>query len=102
MKKETSKSEEDLIVGYTNENPMGQPIYDPILLKFALIGALIFGILLGVISYMVARGTWPIQDFSQFSASEDWVAAITGAGIGIALGGLAGGILGLNTILKKH
>lgn len=102
MKKETERREEDLIVGYTNEGPMGLPIYDPVILNTAAIGALLIGVLLGVISFLVARGVWPIQDFGQFSASQDWVAAITGGGVGIAIGGLAGALLGLNRMLKKH
>ncbi|HET8855437.1 MAG TPA: hypothetical protein VFM60_05905 [Salinimicrobium sp.] len=102
MKDETPRREEDLIVGYTDESPMGKPVYDPIILKMALLWALLTGIAVGVISYMVARGSLPIQDLGQFSASQDWISGITGAGVGIAIGGLIGGLIGLQKMLNKH
>lgn len=102
MKKETSKREEDLIVGYRDEDPMGKPVYDPIILKMTLLWALLTGVVVGVLSYLVARGSLPIQDLGQFSASQDWVAGVTGAGVGIAIGGLIGGLTGLKRMLSEH
>ncbi|MCM4158628.1 hypothetical protein FHG64_03255 [Antarcticibacterium flavum] len=100
--KKTDKREEDLIVGYTDENPKGQLIYHPVILNQALLWAAISGMVLGVISYLIAYGTIPVADFGQFSASSDWVAAITGFGVGVALGGLAGGLFGLNRMMKMN
>lgn len=101
MKKATKK-EEDLIVGYTDENPKGDLIYHPVILHQALIWAAIVGIILGIVSYLIAYGTIPVQDLGQFSASYDWVSALTGAGAGIAIGGLAGGLVGLFKMLKMN
>lgn len=102
MKNETQRREEDIVVGYRDKNPMGFPIYKPALLHSAVIGALIGGFFLGIISYLVASGILPIQDLGQFSASLDWVAGVTGAGVGIALGGLFGGLYGLSKMIKNH
>lgn len=98
--KRAEKREEDLIVGYSDENPMGQPIYHPVILNQALLWAAVVGIILGVICYLVAHGTIPVADFGQFSASADWVAGITGLGAGVAVGGLIGGLIGLYKMLK--
>lgn len=99
--KKADKKEEDLIVGYTDENPEGQLIYHPMILNQALIWGAVVGVILSIISYLVAYGTLPVTDFGQFSASSDWVAAITGFGVGVALGGLAGGFFGLFKMMKK-
>lgn len=98
--KKADKKEEDLIVGYTDENPKGQLIYHPVILYQALIWAAVVGVVLGVISYLVAYGTIPVADLGQFSASADWVAGITGLGAGIAIGGMAGGFVGLYKMMK--
>lgn len=98
--KKAKKREEDLIVGYTDENPKGELIYHPVILHQALIWAIVLGIILGVLSYLVAYGTIPFADLGQFSASSDWISAITGAGVGIAMGALMGGLIGLNKMKK--
>lgn len=98
--KKADKKEEDLVVGYTDENPQGQLIYHPVILNQALLWAAVVGTVLGVISYLVAHGTIPITDLGQFSASADWVAGITGFGVGMAIGGMAGGCIGLYKMMK--
>jgi small-conductance mechanosensitive channel len=98
--KKTNRKEEDFIVGYTDKNPKGQLIYHPLILNQALIWATVVGVVLGVLSYLVAYGTLPVADLGQFSASADWVAGITGFGVGIAIGGLAGGFVGLYKIMR--
>ncbi len=100
--KKTDKREEDLIVGYSDENPKGRLIYHPVLLNQALIWAAVVGTIFGIISYLVAYGTLPLNDFGQFSASSHWVSAITGFGVGVALGGLTGGLIGLNRMMKMN
>lgn len=98
--KKANKREEDLIVGYTDENPKGELIYHPVILHQALIWGVVLGVILGVLSYLVAYGIIPVADLGQFSASSDWVSAITGAGVGIAMGGLVGGLIGLKKMKK--
>lgn len=100
--KKADKREEDLIVGYTDENPMGELIYHPVILQQAVIWAVILGFLFGVLTYLIAHGTIPVQDLGQLSASSDVVAWITGTGFGIALGGLLGGLVGLVRMLKMN
>lgn len=98
--KKADRREEDLIVGYTDENPMGQLIYHPVILQQAVIWAVILGIVFGLLTYFIAHGTIQVQDLGQLSASSDVVAGITGAGFGIALGGLMGGLIGLWKMMK--
>lgn len=98
--KKADKTEEDLIVGYTDRNPKGQFIYHPVILNQALLWATVVGIVLGVISYLVAYGTIPVADFGQFSASADWVSGLVGFGSGVAFGGFIGGLIGLAKMRK--
>lgn len=98
--KETKKREEDLVVGYTNNGPHGL-VYDPIILRLALFGAAIGAITLGFVGYMVAEGRWPIVDLGQFSAVFPGTAMVTAAGVGVAIGGLIGALIGLHHMIKK-
>lgn len=62
---------------------------------FALIGAFIGGVALGWLAYAVAEGNLPIEGLGQFAAGGAGVATFTGAGVGVALGGLVGGLVAL-------
>jgi hypothetical protein len=75
--------------------PREHIIYRPSLLTFALIGALIGGAAFGWLAYAVAEGSLPIEGLGQFAAGGWGVATFTGAGVGVALGGLAGGLVAL-------
>ncbi|WP_324720438.1 hypothetical protein [Salinimicrobium sp. HB62] len=97
--KETGKREEDLKAGFSNEGPH-QVIYRPIILHAAVIGALIVGLALGVVGYLIAEGSWAIVDLGQLSAPFVGTTAVTFAGVGVALGGLIGSLFGLHRILK--
>ncbi len=95
------RTEEDLVVGTTNHGPHGV-IYAPVMLHMALLGALVLGLVFGFLSFMVAEGSWAIPDFGQFAASSYYIAAITGGGVGVALGGLAGGLIGMIRVMKMQ
>ncbi|UZH54053.1 hypothetical protein JRG66_08535 [Salinimicrobium tongyeongense] len=99
--KETNRREEDLKAGYTNEGPQ-VVVYRPVILHAALIGALIFGVVLAIAGYLIANGTWAIVDLGQISAPFPGTTAVTFGGVGMALGGLIGGLYGLSRMLREH
>ncbi|MGI0105094.1 hypothetical protein [Salinimicrobium sp. WS361] len=99
--KETKKREEDLKAGYANDGPQAV-IYRPVILYAALLGALIFGIALAIAGYLIAEGTWAIVDLGQISAPFSGTTAVTFGGVGVALGGLIGGLYGLSKMLKDQ
>lgn len=70
-------------------------IYDRSLVMFSLLGALVGGVILGWLGYAIAEGGLPIPGLGQFAAAGWGVAAFVGAGVGVALGGLAGGLVAL-------
>lgn len=98
--KETTRREEDLVVGYSDKGIEGT-VYDPIILKLAVIGAILLGGIFGLLGYLVAEGSWAIVDFGQISAVYTATAAITTAGVGMALGGLIGALVGTYRMLNK-
>jgi hypothetical protein len=99
--KETNRREEDLNAGYSNEGPHA-PVYDPVILYAALLGAAGTGLGFGILGYLIAEGSWAIVDLGQISAVFSGTAAVTFAGVGIAVGGLIGGLIGLHQMLKNH
>ena len=99
--KETKRREEDLKAGYANEGPQ-VVVYRPVILHAALIGALIFGVALAIAGYLIATGTWAIVDLGQISAPFPGTAAVTFGGVGMAIGGLIGGLYGLFKMLKDE
>ena len=102
MKNHTEKKDADLVVGYTNFDPEGRPLYHPSMVKLAVIWAVGLGLLLGVLAYLIASGRWPIRDLGQFSTSDNYVATFVGISVGAALGGLIGALQGLFTMdIKK-
>jgi hypothetical protein len=97
--KETGKREADLKAGYADEGPHGI-IYRPLMLYAAITGAIIVGLILGVLGYLIANGTWPIVDLGQLSAPFPETMAVTFAGVGVALGALIGGLIGFKAVLN--
>lgn len=102
MNHDQIKSNEDLIVGKTDYDPMGNMIYQAKLGKLTLWWSVAGGIFFGLLAYLIASGTLPIRDFGQFSTSGDGVATFVGAIIGIAVGGFTGSMIGLNDVVKYN
>lgn len=102
MNNEMIKSNEDLIVGKTNYDPMGNMIYDPLLGKLTLWYSVLGAITFGMLCYLIASGMIPIRDFGQFSTAGHGVATFVGAIFGVAIGGLVGSLKGLAHILKQN
>lgn len=75
--------------------PRGHPIYRASLASFALLGAAMGGLVLGWTAFNVVEGPLAIAGLGQFAAAGWGVATFTGAGVGAALGGLAGGLVAL-------
>ena len=101
MMNHTDKKDADLIVGYTNYDPEGHVVYHPAIMKMAIVWAVILGVLLGFVGYMVSSGAWPIRDLGQFATSGTAVGIFVGAVVGIALGGLIGALMGLHKMKRK-
>lgn len=70
-------------------------VYDPALLRLALLGAALAGTLLGLAAYGLAAGLWPIAGLGQFAAAGTAPATFVGAGVGLATGALAGALVAL-------
>ena len=97
--KETNKREEDLKAGFSDEGPHAV-VYKPIILNAALVGAVICGLIFGIVGYLIATGAWAIVDLGQISAPFPGTTAVTFAGVGVALGGLIGSLFGLSQMLE--
>jgi len=89
----TAARPSDLLVPIVDEQGAGR-IYDPSILRLTLAGALVGAVLLGWLAFAIAGGL-PVAGLGQFSAAGAGAATFTGAGIGLALGGLVGGLVAL-------
>lgn len=85
---------EDLTVPLVDEHEAGR-IYDPSILRWALWGGLLGGLLLGWLGYAVAAGDLPIAGLGQWAANGAAGGAVAGAGMGLAVGGLVGALFAL-------
>ncbi|WP_347160339.1 hypothetical protein [Pontibacter chitinilyticus] len=95
------KEDGDLLVGYTNSDPAGKPLYHPAMLRLAILWAVVLAIAFGLLAYLVASGTWPIRGFGQFDSAGNGPAAFVGVVVGAALGGLIGALQGLRRMVKS-
>lgn len=89
-----SRREEELIVPLVDTQAAGR-VYDPSILRWALLGAFIGAVLLGLLCYAIAAGALPIAGFGQFAASGVGVGTFVGTGLGVAIGGLIGALFAL-------
>lgn len=70
-------------------------VYQSKILRFALVGALLGAVALGLAAWLVVNGTLPIAGLGQLGAAGLAVAVFTVAGTGVALGGLIGALCAL-------
>ncbi|WP_424494079.1 hypothetical protein [Salinimicrobium sp. GXAS 041] len=101
-KQKMKKPEPDLMLERTNRDPHGQLFYHPSILSMAITGAIIGGILLGFIAWMVADGAWSVVGLGQMSAGNRGPGAFFGFVVGSGIGGLFGGLLGIHSILREN
>lgn len=101
-KQKMKKPEPDLMLERTNRDPHGQLFYHPSMLSMALTGAIIGGVLLGVIAWMVADGAWSVVGLGQMSAGNRGPGAFFGFVVGSGIGGLFGGLLGIRSTLREN
>ena len=94
--------ERRVTVPVVDEFEPGRVVYHASIFRLALLGALIGAAAAGLLAWIIAAGVWPLAEFGQFSASGSGVATFTGAGIGAAFGGLAGGLTALCRIPARH
>lgn len=88
------RSEQDIRVPLVDEHEAGR-IYDASIHRWALAGALVLGVALGLLGWAVAAGALPVAGLGQWAAGGPAVGAFGGAGLGVAAGGLAGALLAL-------
>jgi hypothetical protein len=100
--KKMKKPSADFIIERTNRDPHGNLIYDPSMLSLAVVGAIIGGITVGFIAWMVADGAWAVVGLGQMSAGNRGPAAFLGFVIGSGIGGLFGSIMGIYRALREN
>ena len=99
-KNRTARQESDLLVPFVDEVE-GARIYDPSILRWALIGAALGALLFGWLAASLAYGNLPVVGLGPFSASGEGVAVSTGGGVGLAVGGLAGALAALFRLPRR-
>lgn len=97
----TARRESDLLVPLVDEAE-GDRIYDSSILRWALLGAALGAFLMGWLAASIAYGNLPLVGLGPFSASGEGVAVSTGGGVGLAIGGLAGALLALYRLPRRH
>jgi hypothetical protein len=89
---EPKRKPEDLLVPLVDEHEAGR-IYSPAILRASLWGALLGALLFGWLGAAMANGDLPVAGLGQWAVSGPTLAAVTGGGLGIALGGLTGALI---------
>ncbi len=95
------KPDADRLIKKTDKDPQENLFYHPSILRNAILGAVIGGIILGALAYMMAKGIIPIEGLGQISASGTGAAAFFGFITGSAIGGLFGSVYGIFAMLKE-
>jgi hypothetical protein len=90
-----------VVVPLVDEQDAGR-VYDRSMLHLALIGAVLAGLLFGALAWALATGSWSVSGLGQFAAAGTAPATFTGAGVGAALGGLAGALVALYRIPRAQ
>jgi hypothetical protein len=94
MQSETMMEAERKPVPLTDEHA-GRRIYAPALFRWALLGAVVAGVVFAWVGYALTGGPLPVAGFGQSAASGEIVAIFVGAGFGVSMGGLLGVVLAL-------
>lgn len=94
--------ERRVVVPLIDEIASGRVVYHESIARSGLAGALLGALTLGFVAWLVASGLWSLRDIGQFAASGPAVATFTGAGLGAALGGLAGALFAVYRLPAHH
>ncbi|SDM55220.1 hypothetical protein SAMN05421823_11597 [Catalinimonas alkaloidigena] len=87
-----------LLVPLLDYDPHQQRIYHPAIGKGAVVGGLLGGLLMALLTWGLAAGWWPVAGLGQLAAGGEGVAAFFGFVVGSSLGGLTGALAGLRKI----
>lgn len=90
------------VVPLVDEVETGRVVYHSSMTLLALLGGFAGALVFGFVAWLIAFGVWALRDVGQFGAGGVGVATFTGAGIGLALGALLGGLTALFRIPARH
>lgn len=80
------------------DRPEAIAIYDSPLVRFAFIGAIVGAIVLGMLGWFLASGSFSVANLGQLGSAGPAAATYAASGVGAAGGALVGGLLGLRRI----
>lgn len=99
-KKTGNKPGADYVLETTDRDPHGALIYHPSMLRWTVIGAIIGGVILAFVAWMVTDGAWSIVGLGQMASGNRGPGAFLGFVIGSGVGGLLGGIMAIRKVLR--
>ncbi|MEG9327242.1 hypothetical protein V6B16_04790 [Salinimicrobium catena] len=106
--KEHKKPGPDRVLPTIDRDPHGNLFYHPSIFTFAVIGAIVGGLIMAFVAWMVADGAWSVVGLGQMSAGNRGPGAFFGFVVGSGIGGLIGSLLGMRKMFrlphyhKKH
>lgn len=95
------KPDADRLIKKTNKDPQGNLFYHPSILRNAIFGAVVGGIILSTVVWLMAKGIISVEGLGQIAASGLSAAAFLGFITGSAIGGLFGSVYGVFAMLKE-
>lgn len=95
------KPDADRLIKNTNFDPHENQFYHPTILRNAIVGAIIGGIITGALVWMIAKGVLPVEGLGQVASPGLGAAAFFGFITGSAIGGLIGSVYGIFAMLRE-
>ncbi|WP_156879250.1 hypothetical protein [Salinimicrobium xinjiangense] len=96
----SKKPAPDLVLETTDRDPHGNLFYHPSIFTFAVAGAIIGGLIMAFLAWMIADGSWAVVGLGQMSAGNRGPGAFFGFVVGSGVGGLLGAILGMRKMFR--
>ncbi|AVR46570.1 hypothetical protein C7S20_15580 [Christiangramia fulva] len=90
----------DLVLETTDRDPHGKLFYHPSIFTFAVIGAIVGGLIVAFLAWMVADGSWAVVGLGQMSSGNRGPGAFFGFVVGSGIGGLLGSVMGIRKMLR--
>lgn len=94
------KPSPDLVLETTNRDPHGNLFYHPSIFTFAVVGAIVGGLIVAFLAWMVADGSWAVVGLGQISSGNRGPGAFFGFVVGSGIGGLLGSVMGIRKMLR--